>query len=399
MLQLPNGCSCSEPTIHPKNWKHPKASIKKKWYVQYYFRDPNFSEEYPNGKYVIVKGTVNQLGTLQKRRQGIQILLDEVLRQLTIEGHNPILGKAVAPVQIEGDITPDTPFIAALKAARENVVVGKYTLRDLEDVINGVEKSAIKLRLNNLPVSMITRKHMKLILKDCGTSAHKFNKYRTNLMILYNELDDCEAVEHDPLSKIKKRKTIKRIRLTLTASERKKVNEHLFKNHRTFWRFMHIFFHSGSRETEMMQVRVEDVNLEEQRFKIIVRKGKEWREEWRTIKDIVMPLWIEVMAEAKPGQYLFAKFLKPADVAISSEQLAKRWRKYVKAPPPKGLSIKADFYSLKHSNLDEIATLLSDKDASKAAGHTTVQITRKHYLINEEERRHRRLKVVNNEFA
>lgn len=203
----------------------------------------------------------------------------------------------------------------------------------------------------------------------------------------------------DPLSKIKKRKTIKKIRLTLTVEERKKVDRHLFKNHRTFWSFMHIFFHSGSRETEMMQVRVEDVNIAQQRFKVTVRKGKEWREEWRTIKDIVMPLWEEVTAESKPGQYLFAKFLKPGDIAISSDQLAKRWRKYVKAPAPKGLGIKADFYSLKHSNLDEIAELLSVGDASKAAGHTTIHITKKHYLINEEERRHRRLKIVNNKFA
>lgn len=193
MLQLPNGCSCSEPSIHPKDWKRKNASLKTKWYVQCRFRDPNFANEYPQGKFFVVKGTVNQLKALQERRDGIQLLLDEVVRQLTIEGYNPILGKAVAPVQIEGDITPDTPFISALRAARENVVVGKYTRRDLEEVISGVEKSAIKLRLNTLPISMVTRKYMKLILKDCGTTAHKFNKYRTNLMILFNELDDCEA--------------------------------------------------------------------------------------------------------------------------------------------------------------------------------------------------------------
>jgi len=28
MLQLPNGCYCSKPTIHPKNWKLPGASLK-----------------------------------------------------------------------------------------------------------------------------------------------------------------------------------------------------------------------------------------------------------------------------------------------------------------------------------------------------------------------------------
>lgn len=399
MLQLPNGCSCSEPTIHPHDWRQTKASLNKKWYVQYYFRDPNFVKEYPSGKYVIVKGLVNQLCTLQKRREGIQILYDEVIRQLTIEGYNPILGKAVAPSRTESDITQDTPFISALKAVKKNVVAGKYTLRDLEDVIKGVEKSAVKLRLDTLPISMVSRKHIKLILSDCGTSGHKFNKFRTYLIILFNELLDMEATDQDPLSKIKKRKTLKRVRLTLSAAERKKINDHLLNNHYTFWRFMHIFFHSGSRETEMMQVRFEDVNLKEQKFKIIVRKGKEWREEWRTVKDIVMPLWEEIMAEAKPGQYLFAKFLTPGDVAISSDQLAKRWRKYVKAPSPKGLNVKADFYSLKHTNLDEIAELLSIKDASDAAGHSTVKVTKDFYLVNEKEREHKRLKGLGNSFV
>lgn len=347
----------------------------------------------------MVKGTVNQLKTVQERRDGIQILLDEVIRNLTIEGYNPILGKTVTPVQAEGDISPDTPFIAALREAKENVMVGEYTLRDLEDVINGVGKSAVKLRLNTLPVSMITRKHMKLILKDCGNSAHKFNKYRTNLMILFNELFEMEATENDPLSRIKKRKTVKKIRLTLTQDERKKVSEHLYKSHYTFWRLMNIFFHSGSRETEIMQLKFEDVDLKAQRFKVIVRKGKDYREEWRTIKNIALPLWQELLNETRTGQYLFGKFLKPADKPIESYQLGKRWRKYVKASPPKGLGIKADFYSLKHSNLDEIAELLSDKDASKAAGHTNLKITKDYYLFGEEKREHERLKKLDNKFA
>ena len=131
MLQLPNGCTCSEPSIHPKDWKRTN-SLKKKWYIQYRFRDPNFADKYPQGKFCLVKGNVNQLTTIQERREGIQILLDEIMRQLTIEGYNPILGKAVAPVQIDGDITTDTPFISALRAVKKGIVAGKYTLRDLE---------------------------------------------------------------------------------------------------------------------------------------------------------------------------------------------------------------------------------------------------------------------------
>ncbi len=44
MLQLPNGCYCSQPSIYPSNWNKASASIKDKWYVQYHFHDPRFKK-------------------------------------------------------------------------------------------------------------------------------------------------------------------------------------------------------------------------------------------------------------------------------------------------------------------------------------------------------------------
>ena len=130
----------------------------------------------------------------------------------------------------------------------------------------------------------------------------------------------------------------------------------------------------------MVLVRTDDGDLQDQRFKVTVRKGKSIREEWRTIKDIILPLWVEVMAEAKPGQYLFAKYMKRGDKSISGIEITKYWWRHVKAPPSKDLGIDKDFYSMKHSNLDETAEILDAAAASKAAGHTTVKITKDHYL-------------------
>jgi len=57
---------------------------------------------------------------------------------------------------------------------------------------------------------MVRRKHIKLILNDCGTTPHKFNKYRSYLMILFNELIELEATDQDPASGLKKQKTVKK---------------------------------------------------------------------------------------------------------------------------------------------------------------------------------------------
>lgn len=149
-----------------------------------------------------------------------------------------------------------------------------------------------------------------------------------------------------------------------------------------------------------MLVKKEDVDIAGQRFKITVNKGHGPSEEWRTIKDIILPLWQEIIAEAKNKDFLFSKGLRPGPIPISAWQITRRWRTHVKAPIEKGgLSITADFYSLKHSNLDETAKELSAIEASKAAGHTSTIVTLNHYLVGEEERQHERIRKVNNSFS
>lgn len=216
-------------------------------------------------------------------------------------------------------------------------------------------------------------------------------------MILFSELIEMEVVENDPVIRIKKKKTIKRIRETLTLEERKEINLYLKANYYTFWRFVQIFFHAGCREIELLSVKYENVKLGAQRFKVTVRKGRTYAEEWRPIKSIILPLWQEIMQEAKPGDFIFAEGLRPGKRAkpILRDQITRRWRVHVKEK----MGITADLYSLKHSNLDEVAEILSDQEAARLAGHKSTVITLKHYLVNAEDRKLRRLKDVNNKFA
>jgi integrase len=51
---------------------------------------------------------------------------------------------------------------------------------------------------------------------------------------------------------------------------------------------MHIFFHSGARLTELMRLQVQDVDLRNQVFKLIVKKGRMSKEVLRLIKDIAL---------------------------------------------------------------------------------------------------------------
>ena len=80
----------------------------------------------------------------------------------------------------------------------------------------------------------------------------------------------------------------------------------------------------------MVLVKYEDVDLQKQRFKIVVKKGQVYKEVWKTIKDVAVQYWIEAMKGANKGQYLFSKGLKPGDYAINSEKITRRWKDHTK---------------------------------------------------------------------
>lgn len=112
--------------------------------------------------------------------------------------------------------------------------------------------------------------------------------------MLFDVLEEVEAIEVDPIGRIRKMQIEHKIRKTMTIEERKKVSNYLKENHREFYRFLHIFFHSGARISELLRLRGEDIDLAEQRFKILMIKGKRKSEVWKTIKDVALPFWIEL---------------------------------------------------------------------------------------------------------
>lgn len=391
MLQLFNGCSCSEPSVFPKNWDKTGAKLDKYWRIQYYFYDPINA---PGGKLIVLKSGINQFKTLQERRAGIKVLMEELLYILQHEGYNPITKTKHVPAKAT-DIETTTRWVEALKYAFEKISVEKSTRADMKCCLKAIAGASDELRLNAMQISQVRRKHIKLVLEHINTSPHRFNKFRSYLMSFFNELVEIEATDLNPVVGISKKKTIGKLREILTHEERVIINNHLKEKYYTFWRFMQIFFHSGGRIVELLAVKCADVDLPRQRYKVVIKKGNQQHETWRPIKDIALNLWIEVMATGKEGYFVFSDSLKPGPRLIRYEQITRRWREHVKIK----LGIKADFYSLKHLNLDETAEALDIQAAAAMAGHKTTIITMKHYALGEKERAMERLKKVGNEFA
>jgi site-specific recombinase XerC len=394
-IALPHGCYCSRPAVNPSNWKTVKASVSKPWYISYRFYSPD------EKKLIIVKG-MNDFVNAESRRQATARIMEYLMESL-LNGLNPITGVQIEPLETTYTIDPYTPILPALKQTADRLRKSPSVTRDIRSMLNFVDKAVNKLKIKDIVISHVTRKHIKLILEEteiiAGTiSPHRFNKFRTYLMMLFAELEDLDAIENNPVYRIKKRQVVRKIRTILTWEERERIDVYLRANYYSFWRFMHLFFHSGSRLTEMMEVKVKDVDVTNQVFKLTIKKGRGSKEVLRPIKNIALRLWEEAVGGAGPEDYVFSKGLVPGENKIQSYQITKRWRRLVK-DPVKGLGITADFYSLKHLNLDQTAELLTIGDAADMAGHTSTVITMKHYATGEQMRQMEKLKGVNNSFT
>lgn len=407
MLHLPNNCKCSDISIHPNNWDKAGASVKVHWYIQFYFHDPNFVDKYPRGKFIIMKGGVNRFHTLQERRLAIKLLLDTIKTELIENGYNPITKTYSNKSLSHDEISGDSYFIDALEYSITRLKVTENTIKNIQSAMVRIKRAVQTLKFVSTKISDVKRKHLRLLFDEMGNqtikgtneklpwTANTFNHYRTYMMMMFTELVELDIVEDNPVLLLKKKKIDKKYRRTLLPAERTRIDQHFFKTNKYYHRFLHIFFHSGSRPIELLRMKPSDVNLQNGTFRVTVRKGAYVHEDVRPIKNIIKHMWVELVKEANGCEYLFGSCLKPGNTQCPRSYVTKKWIKEVKVK----LKIDVDFYSLKHLNLDETASLLSLKDASAMAGHTSTVITMSHYTFGEKERQNERLKLVDNSFA
>ena len=138
-----------------------------------------------------------------------------------------------------------------------------------------------------------------------------------------------------------------------------------------------------------------DIDLKNQQFKVLIKKGRKQRECMKPIKNIALDFWTEQMEGSEKSAFVFSSTFKNGTFKLDPGAISKKWKMYIKDE----LKIDVDFYALKHLNLDETSSYLNAEAAAKMAGHTSTVITLKHYLVNEKQREMEKLKKVENKFA
>lgn len=400
MKQLSSGCYRSNITVSPANWNTKRASMNKYWRISYRFYDPALKDhpEFTKGKKIEIWG-LNEHKDLEVRQGIVRALINREINMLDNLGYNPITGKFIE-IRDEDDngFSPYTPLIQALRSITPKITDEPNTLRDIKTFLKYFEKSAIQLDKAHVPVKDIKRKDLRLILDNCANvrndqgkkkkwSNNQFNHYRKYLSMHYAVLEELEMVEYNPVSKIAKKGTIQKIKRVLTHEERRKIDQALREKNPTFHRFINIFFHSGARISELLNLTAKDVDLKRQVFKALIKKGKSKRWVEKTIKDVALPFWKDAMKDRPANALVFADDLRPSPTKI--------WKRLVKT----GLKIDADLYSLKHLNSTEVVDAAGEETAAALNDHTTTAMVVNIYDTKQANRRHEKLKKISNSFA
>jgi integrase len=402
-ISLPHNCSCSQLAVSPANWKQVKK-ITGPWSINFRFYDPT----QPKPKQVFDK-SMNKFKDLAERKASTEFYLNELLQVLK-SGYNPFHKKIILQRDAAYDTGPNTMLVPALKAALDRLKIEPAYKKHIgRYVIPNIDKAAIALFYSNLFISEVKRRHIIFMLDhlrqtNSRFSDNTFNRFRTDLKILFKELVSIEAIENNPIDEnLQVKRVEKKERKVLSPAERTFINDLLEEKYPTFHRYLHIFFHSGARSSELLKVRGEDVDLVGQRYRVTIKKGRNYRTVWKVIKDIALPYWEDAMKDCQPSEYLFSKGLKHGKQPIQPYQIHKRWTRLIKDKEfeieGKKTRIESTFYSLKHLNTGEVVDQLNEEAAAQLNSHESTAMVVSIYDRKQEKRQADKLKKVNNPFA
>lgn len=376
----------STPSVSPANWQSPRCSLKKDWFISYYiYTDKSRTKK-------VVKN-MNRFKTYPERYKATKELLEAEIQKLT---------KPQETVSDSATFVPKGTFRSVSEALLDMVEKKRKTCvaRHCDNLETKVKRfcqvadnEGIQLKLQD-----VSRQDCLLILdamvKYYPTFTDKtYNAYIKDVGTLFADLLYWEYTKYNPFYKMRKRQVVKELKVVATETQRKLIDRHLKQYHYCFWRFMHIFFHSGAREAELCRMKASDIHLSERYFIVEIRKGRSKRKEIKAMLPGAYPHWAEIVAENKP--YPFSHDFQPGDQPINEDRVNKTWKTFVKDQ----LKItNVDFYSLKHLHTDMIESMADLDLAQTHDDHLEQKTTENIYAVGRKKRKLDKLKQLDIKF-
>lgn len=406
MNKLSSGCSYSTLWVSPVDWKTTtaKSSLKKSWYIQCYFFDPEHQEKYPKGFQFRKK--LNKFKTLEERRAAAEVFLKEIPLLFSDKGFNPITkhysSKAqnsdhftdVFPVEVvqpeyEGLISPTykladclDQFLLKCQKKLEDKVMRLDTIRAYKSYIVNLKAFLKKKHSLYLPMSEYKRtlvfEFLDHIYYDRGNSPTTRNNYLQFLVNVGNHFVDMGYIDANPALAIKRLPENEKVRVYIPLKDRQAIKEYMLSDNLRYHCLAMLTYFCLIRRTEITKLKVGDLKL--RNCILLVESStakKSKKEEAVTVPKPMMDLLIEHLKDATNDMYLFsADGYAPGKVQLKPKKISDEWKKMVKKLQ---LPDEYQFYSLKDTGItDLLDNGVPSYKVQKHARHSELSMTEKY---------------------
>lgn len=337
----------------------------KTWFVQYSVVNPY------SGQMVRKRIKINRIKEMKERRRYAKRLIGEINLKL-YSGWNPFQEQEV-PRGFTKLLEVCHHFLK-----QKTKELRPDSMRSYQSFVQSfeawlLESDQIECFCLNFNQQM-ARDYMRYIYDEKNVSNRTFNNYRRFQLILFNWMVENQFIKINPFVGIKPKKARHKKRQPVPDNERGLIKDYLMKTDFDFYMVTQLVFYTLLRPKEICQLKPEYFDLKSQTLIIPAGAAKNGNERIVTIPDaLVQDLTNWNFNQAKPGQYIFGKGIKPGMDPLDARRLSKKW-----AAMRKKLNLSDDLvlYSLRDTGIIQMLRRgISPNEVMKQADHSSLEIT------------------------
>lgn len=228
------------------NWKPPRLTRGKKWYVIYHFRDPETGKFKPFKVYE----DINRIKDLPEKEEYGRKLLAAVNWGLST-GFNPFQKREMKIAVRTWSVVEGLNFF---KQKLEGRGLRKRSVQSYQSVLRMLYKNL--KRVLNIKIDELTKVHLEAALSGNSWTNTTYNNNLTFIRSIFNFLISAGVLKENPARKIKPLPaTVTRHRY-FDAAVWEKIKK---KSPADLLEFILFMYHTGTRPNEARQIKYEDI--------------------------------------------------------------------------------------------------------------------------------------------
>lgn len=239
-----------------------------------------------------------------------------------------------------------------------------------------VEKNGIPLKYSYQVDRLLITDFLDYILIDRESTARTRNNYLIWFSAFCTWMVGKGYLRENPCSKIQKLREEPKKRNALSTDEIKQLQGYLDRTNKHYLLACLMEYYTFIRPIELAQIKLEHINLKEQKVFVPGAISKNKRDGMVGLNDTIIKLMIELRVFDRPGCcYLFGKDFRPSEQQAQS----RIFRDYfVKVREALRWDMSKQFYSLKDSGIRDLANAEGIVVARDQARHTDISTTNKY---------------------